>query len=333
MTYRNMPLVSLAFVLLIPTPLAGQDLETGIHELAQALSEPLKNRGVEKLAVVEFTDLRGYASALDYFIAEEMTTQLFVISPGEFSVVERRQLDRVRQEQKLTSSEFFDQESLANVGKVLGLDAVITGTIADMGKSLRINARAIAVETAEVFAAASTTLLKDEAIESLLRQGAAPSDDYGGSSTRPVGRQVQASDVFFQNKDIRLTVDSVSIDDERRDGVLALRLENLTVSDLFLALEQPYKCKASLIDNRGVHSSNSNTGVTGIACIGFNSAARQPAEAFTMISAKSSTTLVFSFHFIDEVKGDRFSFSANFLIRRSGSVSRFSAGISNIQAH
>jgi hypothetical protein len=48
------------------------------------------------------------------------------------------QLDRIISEQQLTSTAHFDKAGLAEVGKVLGVDAILTGTIADLGSTIKI---------------------------------------------------------------------------------------------------------------------------------------------------------------------------------------------------
>ncbi len=53
-----------------------------MKEVAASLGPSLSESGLKKLAVVEFTDLNGYRSALGPFLAEELTTQLFEAKPG-----------------------------------------------------------------------------------------------------------------------------------------------------------------------------------------------------------------------------------------------------------
>lgn len=334
---RSLPiLLALAIAPLLPTarPALGataQPLEAGIRQIAERLAAELKDRHVKKLAVVDFSALSGYPSALNHVVAEELINQLHMAAPDTFTMVERRRLEQVRREQLQSSSKFFDQRTLADVGKVLGLDAIVSGSIADLEDSVKVYATAIAVETAEVFASSSARIQKDSSIDSLLHQSAMPSPSLvldGPAATR---HQVQAPDVFFQNRFIRLTPSSVSVTRNGKKATVALTLENLTTQDLHLALEEDKYCEFMLIDNSGKYSRHGSNRVTGITCIGPEAASAKPAEAFTMITSKSRTTILFNFHFLYPIEGDRLAFSADFLQRQEGKTSRFSAGLANLE--
>ncbi|MCI0422750.1 MAG: curli production assembly protein CsgG [Acidobacteria bacterium] len=56
-----------------------------------------------------------------------------LISEGTFSVIERRKLDMVLAEQNFSNSERADSSTAARVGKVLGVNAIILGSITQFG--------------------------------------------------------------------------------------------------------------------------------------------------------------------------------------------------------
>jgi TolB-like protein len=324
----------LALIVLPSTTQAASGLEDSIHELAIHLAETMVSSSVRKVAVIEFSDLNGYRSALGPFIAEELTTQLFIVKPGAFDVVERQQLAKVLQEQKLSTTSLFDAETIANIGKILGIQAIVTGSIADLGNEIKINARSISVETARVFAAGSTKCPKQGMVENLMRQGAVPGPlGVAATEGRPSGRQIQQSDVFFQNSFLRLTVDSLALSKDKKEATLALRVENLTTTDLLLGVfHRTQRCRTGLIDNQGNKLDPAGAyqdGAIGIACIEPEYA---KAEYFTKFSPKGRSTIIFPFRLMDgEITGDVFSFSAELLMFEAGKVVRFSAGISNIE--
>lgn len=72
------------------------------------------------------------------------------------------------QEQKLSSTGLIDPTSVRELGRILGVDAIVSGTISDLGISMKVNARIISTETGTVFAAASANITKDERVETLL---------------------------------------------------------------------------------------------------------------------------------------------------------------------
>lgn len=157
-------IIVVAFLYIIAVPpsstFAASNLEEGIKELAQQISRNMTETGKKKIAVVEFSDLNGNIRALGQFLAEELITELFLISPGQFEVVERRQLMKVLDEQKLTTSGLLDAKAMDSVGKILGIEAIVTGSITDLESNVKVNARMIGVDTAKVFAVARTSIPK-----------------------------------------------------------------------------------------------------------------------------------------------------------------------------
>jgi hypothetical protein len=63
----------------------------------------------------------------------------------------------------------FDDASVKRVGSLLGVDAVIMGTYAELGlDSIEVNVRSVAVETAEVIGV-GTVLIPRTSVERLIR--------------------------------------------------------------------------------------------------------------------------------------------------------------------
>lgn len=345
-----------AMALVLPAGAWAQaDLETSIANMARDLSVVMKSKGVKKLAVVDFSDIRGYPSALDGFLAEELITQLMIVAPGDFNIVERRQLSRILEEQKLTSSALFDQDAIANVGKILGLDAIVTGTIADLGNEIKINARSIAIETAQVFAAAAFKVRKEGEVAELLRQTAGPERGAAASSSGAT-RQVQASDVFFENKLLRVLVAGVGVSPERDRATVSLVVENVSPSDLKLSILKRHTavgCAGGLMDELGNHSLVSADEVSGIGCTHESVLSTEqreirrrfggleqgpPDEGWPMLASRSRTTLVLPFRAQDPMTGRSapfgrvFSIGLELLISQNGRIEPLSVGLQNIAA-
>jgi curli biogenesis system outer membrane secretion channel CsgG len=67
-------------------------------------------------------------------------TQLLVtglVKDGNFSVIERTALDKVMNEQNFSNSNRADPNSAAKIGKLLGVDAIIVGTITEFGNETK----------------------------------------------------------------------------------------------------------------------------------------------------------------------------------------------------
>ena len=188
-------LIAVAFVLFfiflkVGYVSAAADLDSGISELAQQISKNMTETGKKKIAIVEFSDLDGNITAFGQFLAEELITKLFMISPGQFEVVERRQLMKVLKEQRLTMSGLFDTKAMESVGKILGIDAIVTGSITDLGNTVKVNARLIGVDTAKVFAVAATSIPKVGTVANLMEKEAAPAQIFTSSADQIVKKDI-----------------------------------------------------------------------------------------------------------------------------------------------
>lgn len=114
-------------------------------------------------------------------IADLLVTKL--VQGGQYSVIERKQLDKILAEQNLGASGRVDEATAARIGKILGVDALIMGSIHTFGRDdkskgsgggvnvpvpifggvklgskkakaiVGINFRMVAADTAEIFSA------------------------------------------------------------------------------------------------------------------------------------------------------------------------------------
>jgi TolB-like protein len=144
-------------------------LDQRISELSQQIASKMSAKQKTTIAVVEFTDLQGNVTDLGRFLSEELITRLY--ETEKFKVIERQLLNKVIAEQKLSLTGVIDPASAKQLGKLLGVDAIVSGTITNLAQSLKVNARLISTETGEIFAVASAELFKDESVTGLLSGG------------------------------------------------------------------------------------------------------------------------------------------------------------------
>src|SRR6266545_178594 len=57
-----------------------------------------------------------------------------LVNDGTYSVIERKMLDKIIAEQNLSNSDRVDPNSAAKIGKILGVDAIIIGSITQFGR-------------------------------------------------------------------------------------------------------------------------------------------------------------------------------------------------------
>jgi curli biogenesis system outer membrane secretion channel CsgG len=60
-----------------------------------------------------------------------------LVTDGTYSVIERKQLDKILAEQNFSTSDRANPASAAKIGKILGLDAIIVGSITEFGNETK----------------------------------------------------------------------------------------------------------------------------------------------------------------------------------------------------
>jgi len=102
---------------------------------------------------------------LSDYIINEMTMHFF--NNGNFMMVDRQNLEAIRQEMNFQYSGDVSDESMVSIGKKLGAQTIISGNIAQAGDTFRLQVRAIAVETAAIQGMQSSNIVIDRMMATL----------------------------------------------------------------------------------------------------------------------------------------------------------------------
>ncbi len=88
-----------------------------------------------RIAVVDFENKAGGWGGwrLGNQAADMLTTE--IVKTDKYSVMEREKLDAVLKEQNLGQSGRVDPSTAAKIGKILGVDVIVTGAVTEFGKS------------------------------------------------------------------------------------------------------------------------------------------------------------------------------------------------------
>lgn len=156
---KNISKTLSAVLLLALCAAAGAEDNYGL--LAAEMAEAGSKLANKKIAVVPFSYADGRAAAKDgAIVAEKITMRL--IKSKKFDIIERSVLDKVMEELKLQASGSMDAATTKQLGKLLGVEAIVTGTLVEMkGGKLEVNARLIKTETAQAIGASQVTVAKD----------------------------------------------------------------------------------------------------------------------------------------------------------------------------
>jgi len=121
---------------------AARSLAHAIQLTAEEFIELLPEKA--RIAVVAITT----ADNQDRFAEDELTRLL--VNSRKFSVVDRRNLDIIRSEQKFQMSGFVDDDTVISLGKLSGAETVIIGSVDGYGGDRRLTVKALDVQTGEI---------------------------------------------------------------------------------------------------------------------------------------------------------------------------------------
>lgn len=141
---------------------AGAYAEDKYDQLSKELIEAGASVQGKKIAIIPFSyaDGRAGVSKDGSVISERLTIKM--INSHKFEIIERSVLDKVMAELKLQASGSIDASSAQQLGKVLGVEAIVTGTLVEMqAGEIEVNARLIKTETAQAIGASQVSVKKD----------------------------------------------------------------------------------------------------------------------------------------------------------------------------
>jgi TolB-like protein len=124
-----------------------------LKKLSEKLGKGVEGRENKKVAVLGFPYPDGASSSGSTIVQERLTT--FLVEGGSLEVIERNLIKKILEEKKLEQTGIIDPATTRELGRVLGVGAVVTGTLNDLPKGMtEVNARIIDSETGRILAAA-----------------------------------------------------------------------------------------------------------------------------------------------------------------------------------
>jgi len=209
--------------------------EKEIKSISSTLAENIAKAAKKMIAVVDFTDLQGNVTELGRFLAEEFSVAFAGAGKG-FEVVDRTHLKSILAEHKLSATGIIDPQTARKLGQVVGVDALITGTITPFGDSIRLSVKILDTATAKVICASSGDIAKTKAIEELLARGIEASQPLRQELSTPSVPTYTTSSISKKVGDIIVTVKRIVIS----KGRVTVVLDFLNQSDKPLGLAQQW---------------------------------------------------------------------------------------------
>lgn len=159
----------LCVALLTAAPAAAYQRE--MEDLGTQVAERLTETELRAVAVQDFTDLEGNVSELGRFLAEELSAVLVASADGAGGggprVIDRLRLGQILDEMELQSSSLVNPEEIRQLGRIAGVDALVTGRITAFSDTLRLRIRVLDSETAEELMAEATDLPRTPSLAEL----------------------------------------------------------------------------------------------------------------------------------------------------------------------
>ena len=234
-----------SFVLLSMLTAAAR-AEDKYAQLAMEITEAGSPVLGKKIAIIPFSyaDGRTGATKDGSVIAERLTIKM--INMHKFEIIERSVLDKVMTELKLQSSGMIDASSAKQLGKVLGVEAIVTGTLVEMQAGrIEVNARLIKTETAQAIGASQVSVEKDWV------------GDATTAQQRPVYQETQYQQPVYQQPEYQQPVAKSSYAPRQKGAY------EYGYFDIFLGMGSPNMALEFYNSSRGVAP-----GEVGIAGVG-----------------------------------------------------------------
>jgi TolB-like protein len=133
------------------SPLIGQAAEP-VDVLAGNLAGQFPKNKTIRIAILNFPYVDGTEDEGANIVRERLTTAMS--KSKTFQVLERALISKVLEQKKLEKSGLFNESQTVEIGQMLGAEAVLTGTLIELGADkVEINARIIDVKSGGITAA------------------------------------------------------------------------------------------------------------------------------------------------------------------------------------
>jgi Curli production assembly/transport component CsgG len=138
--------------------------------------------GIKNVAITDFTKLDGTPTELGKYLAEQFSDAM-VNSKATFSIIDRARLNFLLKEAGLDAKGLLDPNSAAKLGKMKGIDAIVIGSMTSEGEIMRINVKALNLESAVILASSKGSIRRTPAIIALEDKGLGESTPSSSGKT------------------------------------------------------------------------------------------------------------------------------------------------------
>jgi TolB-like protein len=116
-----------------------------------------------KIAVLNFNSNSDKFSS---YVIDELIA--YLVDSGNLNVIDRKEIELIRDEQNFQYSGDVDDNSMVGLGRMLGAESIVSGSLSEIDNTYRIVIRVLNVQTAAVEVQYRTTIINDRKVKSLL---------------------------------------------------------------------------------------------------------------------------------------------------------------------
>ncbi|MDR4507440.1 MAG: CsgG/HfaB family protein [Candidatus Brocadiaceae bacterium] len=153
---------------ILPAQRIHQTLDAQMDSFAAQILQQLQQNNKQRVAVGDFTDLAGNITDIGKYISDEIITRL--VLSGKLKVLDRQYFMQVLKTHRLSLAKALDPSDIQTLQGLLEIDTIITGTIVDLGKRIKINARLCETDSGTIFGAAFIQAQTDDNLRNLIEQ-------------------------------------------------------------------------------------------------------------------------------------------------------------------
>jgi len=142
------------------------NLDKGIDSQASYLLDKIPQN-----SIIAIVGISSGSENFSRYITEGLTSYIMNNKKSNIKIVERAAMPILQKEIKFQYSGAVDDNFMVSLGKMVGANTVITGTIYSINNDLRFNIRAIDIETSNIIASNGIDFTADKKVKSLLNGG------------------------------------------------------------------------------------------------------------------------------------------------------------------
>jgi len=142
------------------------NLDKGIDTQASYLLDKIPQN-----SIIAIVGISSGSENFSRYITEGLTSYIMNNKKSNIKIVERAAMPILQRELRFQYSGAVDDNFMVSLGKTVGANTVITGTIYSINNDLRFNIRAIDIETSNIITSNGIDFTADKKVKSLLNGG------------------------------------------------------------------------------------------------------------------------------------------------------------------